>query len=73
MSKGIDPLVWFGKSLSFGDSGNFAEMKSLLLGLHEDLHALREKLEHQCTVLSRQFTAVERLTNPCITLSNGSL
>lgn len=48
-------------------------MKSLLLGLHEDLHALREKLEHQCTVLSRQFTAVERLTNPCITLSNGSL
>lgn len=48
-------------------------MKSLLLGLHKDLHALRQKLGHQCTVISRQLSAVERLTNPGMMLSDGSL
>ena len=48
-------------------------MKSLLLGLRNDLSVLQEKLKHQCTVLSRQLVAVERLTNPGMVLSNGSL
>lgn len=48
-------------------------MKSLLLGLHKDLHTLRQKLEHQCTAISRQVIAVERLTNPGMMLLGGSL